>query len=504
MAQTKAADTSGPAQFAAVDLGSNSFHMIIARVQGREISLIDRLREQVRLAEGLNGSGLIEERVQNRALDCLRRFRQRIAGLPDDNIRVVGTNALRSADNAAEFLDRAEEVLGHPIEIISGIEEARLIYNGVAHSLAAEGEDRLVMDIGGGSTELIIGRGDHPMLMESLNVGCVTLSARFFGDGVISRQALEAAQLEAQLEFEPKAYSYRARGWQRAIGASGTMLAVSKILAANGWSNTGITPAGVRRLCDAMIAAGHVDRLRIDGLGQDRARILPGGVAIALAAMESLAIERFEVSDGALREGLLYDLVGRRSTADVRDASIRALARRYHVDEEQAERIRTTALRCLSMVAEDWRLDEEECSRWLEWAARLHEIGLDIAHEQHQKHGAYVLAHADLAGFSFQEQQLLSMLVLTHRRKLPPKAFKEVRSHWGKKVERLAILLRLAALLHRSRSAVPLPEFTLQGGKKHLALHMPPGWLLEHPLTGADLQREARYLAQIGVTLEFD
>lgn len=503
MPQTKSEDTIGPAQFAAVDLGSNSFHMIIARVHGREISLIDRLREQVRLAEGLNGAGIIEERVQNRALDCLRRFRQRLAGLPSANVRIVGTNALRSADNAAEFLDRAEEVLGHPIEIISGIEEARLIYSGVAHSLAAEGEGRLVMDIGGGSTELIIGRGDHPLLMESLHIGCVTLSARFFGDGVISRQSLEAAQLEAQLEFEPKAHAYRARGWQRAIGASGTMLAVGRMLAAGG-GNAGITLAGVRRLYEAMIAAGHVDRLRIEGLGQDRARILPGGIAILLAAMESLAIERFEVSDGALREGLLYDLVGRRNTTDVRDASTRALAHRYHIDEEQAERIRNTALRCLAMVAEDWKLDEEECSRWLTWAARLHEIGLDIAHDQHQKHGAYVLAHADLAGFSFQEQQLLSMLVLTHRRKLPPKAFKEVRSHWGKKVERLAVLLRLAALLHRSRSAEPLPDFTLVGGKKHLALRMPPGWLQEHPLTRADLQREARHLAQIGVMLEFD
>jgi exopolyphosphatase/guanosine-5'-triphosphate,3'-diphosphate pyrophosphatase len=351
---------------------------------------------------------------------------------------------------------------------------------------------------------LIIGTGNSPVLMESLNVGCVTLSSRFFSDGIINRQAMEAANLEAQLEFAPKVHAYRLRGWQRAIGASGTLLAINKMLAANGWSSTGITLAGARRLCEAVIAAGHIDRLRIDGLSQDRARILPGGLAIMLAAMESLAIDRFEISDGALREGLLYDLVGRHSAADVRDASIRALASRYHVDEAQAQRLQPTVLHCLSHVAEGWRLDEEECARWLKWAAHLHEIGLDIAHDQHQKHGAYVLAHADLAGFSFQEQQLLSVLVLTHRRKLSPKAFKEVRSHWGKKIERLAILLRLAALLHRSRSAVPLPAFTLEGDKKHLALHMPPGWLQEHLLTRADLQREAKHLTQIGVTLAFD
>lgn len=498
-------DPAVPTQIAAVDLGSNSFHMIIARMQGADFNLIDRLREQVRLAEGMDDARLLDERVQARALECLRRFGQRLAGLPPENIRAVGTNTLRSAKNAADFLDRAEEVLGHPIEIISGIEEARLIYSGVAHSLAADGgNNRLVMDIGGGSTELIIGRGFEPVVMESLYMGCVTLSARFFADGAITRSAVDKALVEALLELEPKVRSYRACGWQRAVGSSGTMLAVNKILSANGWSTDGITPAGVRRLIEAMLAAGHVEQLRLEGLGQDRAKILPGGVVILLAAMESLDIARMEVSEGALREGLLYDLIGRHHTADVREASVGALVRRYHVDVDHAARVEDTAARCLAMVADDWRLDEEEGGLWLGWAARLHEIGLDIAHSNHQKHGAYVLAHADLAGFSYQEQQLLSLLVLAHRRKLPAKAFKDMRSHWGKKAERLALLLRLAVLLHRSRNAASLPDFRLEGNKKRLALHMPPGWLEDHPLTRADLEREARYLAQIGVTLEYD
>lgn len=491
-----------PLQIAAVDLGSNSFHMIIARMHGRELTLIDRLREQVRLADGLDEERLLDEQAQTRALECLRRFGQRLAGLSRENIRAVGTNTLRRARNAADFLDRAEEMLGHPIEIISGIEEARLIYSGVAHSLAADNANRLVMDIGGGSTELIIGRGFEPMMMESLSMGCVTMSARFFAGGAITRGGIDRAMVEALLELEPKARAYRARGWQQAVGSSGTLLAVNRILVANGWSTGGITPAGVRRLIDAMLGAGHAEQLRLDGLSQDRARILPGGVVILLAALDALGITHMEVSDGALREGVLYDLIGRHHTDDVRDASVKALARRYHVDEDQAERVAGTALRCLGMVAADWHLDEEECAPWLRWAAHLHEIGLDIAHSHHQRHGAYVLEHADLAGFSFQEQQLLSLLVLAHRRKPPAKIFKDVRSYWGKKAERLALLLRLAALLHRSRGATALPDFELRGSKKKLELRMPPGWIESNPLTCADLERETRYLAQIGVTLD--
>ncbi|MDX9740044.1 MAG: Ppx/GppA phosphatase family protein [Gammaproteobacteria bacterium] len=490
---------------AAVDLGSNSFHMIIARLEGEEPQLIDRLRVQVRLAEGLNGTRTIGEHVQERALDCLRQFGQRLDGFLPENVRAVGTNALRSARNAGDFLERAEQALGHSIEIISGIEEARLIYNGAARAIAVDDDNRLVIDIGGGSTELIIGRGLEPLMMESLYAGCVTLSARCFPDGAITATTFEQALLEARLEFEPKIQPYRARGWRRAIGTSGTALVTARILAANGWSKDGVTVAGVKRLVAAMLEAGDVTRLRLDGLSADRAAILPGGIAILLAAMESLGIDHIETCDGALREGLLWDLVGRhRQTGDVRETSTRALARRYNVDEAQAERVRATTLRCFDMVADAWRLDEHQ-AQWLEWAARLHEIGLGIAHSNHQKHGAYVLANADLAGFSCREQKLLALLVLAHRRKFPLKALKEVRGQWGKTAERLALLLRIAVLLHHSRSDTPLPDdFSLGAGKKRLALHMPAGWLDEHPLTRADLEREAHYLAQIGIVLDCD
>lgn len=504
-AMKNAAPSAAPEQIAAVDLGSNSFHMIIAQMHNSGFKLIDRLREQVRLADGLDKGRNLNTEAQERALQCLGRFAQRLTGLPAGNVRVVGTNTLRSAKNAPDFLDRAEQVLGYPIEVVSGIEEARLIYSGVAHSLASDGDsNRLVVDIGGGSTEIIIGRGFTPVLMESLYMGCITHTNRFFPGGKITASGIDRALLEARVELEPKIEMYRDKGWSTAVGASGTAIAINRILAANGWGKDGITLAGLRKLTDAMIKAGDIDLLRLEGLSRERAAILPGGVVILLAVIEGLGIDRMIVSDGALREGLVYDLIGRHHTGDVRDASVEALAARYHVDREQAARVEATALKCLQQIAQDWKLDEEANSLWLRWGARLHELGLDIAHSQYQKHGAYVVGHADLAGFSFQEQQLLASLVLAHRRKFPARAFKDLKSIWGKQAERLALLLRLATVLHRSRSAVPLPDFKLAGDKRRLSLRLPPDWLNAHPLTRTDLEREAQYLAQIDVALEFN
>ena len=503
-ATTPTAPSAATGQIAAVDLGSNSFHMVIAQMHASGFKLIDRLREPVRLADGLDKSRNMSVEAQERALQCLCRFAQRINGLPSGNVRIVGTNTLRSARNAADFLDRAEQVLGYPIEIVSGIEEARLIYSGVAHSLASDSDsNRLVVDIGGGSTEMIIGRGFTPLLMESLYMGCITHTSRFFPGGRIAAAGVERALLDARVELEPKIEPYRDAGWTCAIGASGTILAINRILAAAGWSRDGITGAGLRRLVETMLKAGDIEQLRIEGLSRERAAILPGGAMILLAVIEGLGIDRMLVSDGALREGLLYDLIGRHHTGDVRDASVDALASRYHVDREQAGRVESAALDCLRQIAPDWKLEEEAGARWLRWAARLHELGLDIAHSHYQKHGAYVIGNADLAGFSFQEQQLLAALVLAHRRKFPAREFKDLKSIWGKQAERLALLLRLAAVLQRSRGAAPLPEFRLNGDKRRLSLRLPPGWLDAHPLTRTDLEREAQYLAQIDVTLEF-
>jgi len=492
-----------PDAVAAVDLGSNSFHLKVARLSNGELNVVDRMRDMVRLAGGLDAQGRLTPEVAARALECLQRFGQRLRHIPAGSVRIVGTNTLRKARNAADFIVAAEQALGHPIEVIAGVEEARLIYLGVAHSVPDDGNNRLVMDIGGGSTELIIGKGFDSIDMESLHMGCVSLSQAHFADGAITRKRLRRAELVARVELEPHEARYRELGWTTAFGASGTIRAVERVVRESGWSEDGITLPALKRLVDALVKAEHVELLDLPGLGADRAPVFPGGVMILLATFEALGIERMGVSDGALREGLLYDLVGRIRHKDVRGRTVEGLVKRYVVDQEHAARIQTSALACLAQVAENWFPDNGMAEPLLRWAALLHEVGLGIAHSQYHKHGAYVLEHADLPGFSHQEQQLLAVLVRSHRGKFPVSVFKALPQRWTKKMQRLAILLRLAVVLHRSRSPVPLPELALQADKRALTLGFPADWLDAHPLTRADLDREANYLKVIDFELQY-
>ena len=488
---------------AAIDLGSNSFHMVIAQIKNGQLKIIDRLREPVRLADGLDEWQRLAEEAQLRALSCLERFGQRLVNVPQDCVRAVGTNTLRSASNGPEFIGQAERLLGHPIEVVSGTEEARLIYQGVLNSLALDEKKRLVIDIGGGSTELIIGKGTKPNLMESLSMGCVSVSRRYFKDGAITAAAWEKALLFALLELEPKMAVYRKLGWDTAVGASGTIRAIDKVVQAAGWEHEGITLSALKRVQRALLDAGNINRIKMSGLSQDRAAVFPGGIVILLACFEALGIKQMRVADGALREGLLYDLLGRISHNDIRSQSVHHLATRYHVDMEQAARVAKTAQRCLKQLARDWNLENESCSRWLAWAAMLHELGLDIAHNQYHKHGAYVIENADLAGFSLQEQKLVALLVLAHRRRFPAKVINDLHQPKIRMVQGLAILLRLATLLHRSRNSEELPLFKLKAEKKTLSLVFPKQWLDAHPLTRADLEQETDYLAEIGAKLVF-
>ncbi|MEO6697727.1 MAG: exopolyphosphatase, partial [Gammaproteobacteria bacterium] len=393
-----------PEIIAAVDLGSNSFHMIIARTHRGKPYTLDRLRETVRLAAGLDKDNRLTAEAQRRALDCLKRFGQRIAAIAPGNLRTVGTNTLRRAHNAKYFLQRAQQALGHPIEIIGGREEARLIYLGVAHSLADGAGKRLVVDIGGGSTELIIGERFEPRHMESLQMGCVTSSLKHFPSGAITPASMQRAEIAAKQELQNLTRHYRSIGWMDCIGSSGTINAIHDIIAANRWSRDGITLSSLKKLRKHLLAAGHVNRLQLPGLRGDRAPVLPGGLAILLAVFESLAIERMHATGGALRDGLLYDLLGRIRHKDIRDHSITRLSMQYHVDTEQAKRVEQTAKRLLKQLPQ-WQLDSYQAM--LGWSARLHEIGLAVSHSQYHKHGAYLVEHSDMPGFSRQEQQLL-------------------------------------------------------------------------------------------------
>jgi exopolyphosphatase/guanosine-5'-triphosphate,3'-diphosphate pyrophosphatase len=487
---------------AAVDLGSNSFHLFVARVIDNRLHIVDRLKQRVLLAAGLDSKGNLSNAAQVRALDCLAQFGQRLAHLPHESVRAVGTNTLRRARNAKSFLRRAQQALGHPIEVISGREEARLIYLGVAHSIAASVGRRLVIDIGGGSTECIVGSRFEPLAADSLYMGCVSFSLAHFPGGRIRRESIERAEIAARLEFETLASRYKSLKWKECVGSSGTILATEAILRANGWSRLGITRDGLSRLRKALIDLGHVNRLaQLRGLSEDRASVFPGGLAILNAAFDAFGITRMRTSTGALREGLAYDLLGRIGHEDIRNATIREFAGRYHVDWEQAGRVERTALALLRVAAPAWGLDPDESRRLLAWASRLLEIGLSISYNGYHKHGAYIVAHADMPGFSCEDQEMLAALLLAHRRKLSDAHFRGLSDGRAWTAKCLSVLLRIAACLHRGRRLRAVPRVQLSVRKNRLELKFPRGWLNRHPLTQADLEDERARLHTVGFEL---
>ena len=481
---------------AAVDLGSNSFHLQIGRVVDDQIYLLDALREPVRLGAGLTRDKRIDRATQVRALEALRRFSDRLRGFPAEAVRVVGTNALRVAKNSRQFLAEANEALGFPIEIIAGREEARLIYLGVAHSLTLSRDKRLVMDIGGGSTELIIGIGVEPELMDSLYMGCVSYSLKYFADGKIEKSAFKQAELAARNELQTIVKQYTRHGWAEAVGSSGTARSIAAILEANGWSEHGISASGLDKLRSAFLKAGEVERLALPGLREERTSILPGGLAIMCAAFAELGIEHMSVSDAALRQGVLYDLLGRVQKHDMREVTVRQFMRRYHVDTAQAQRVAELARRLYRLLRA--AQSDAHAEQTLAWAAALHEIGISIAHNGYHKHSAYVIANADMPGFSRMEQSQLARLVLAQRGKLAKlHDLNPVPGDWE-----LVFCLRLASLFCRSRTDVELPRLECELTESGFRLLLPADLLEGRPLIAAALADEADEWKSIGLRLE--
>jgi exopolyphosphatase / guanosine-5'-triphosphate,3'-diphosphate pyrophosphatase len=490
-----------PDVLAAVDLGSNSFHMVVARYSHGQLLILDRLREMVRLAAGLGDSGRLDDAAAERALRCLERFGQRLRTMHADSVRVVGTNALRRAKRKRWFLERARAALGHPIEIISGQEEARLIYSGVAHTSPMSPDKRLVIDIGGGSTEVVIGEGFNPLLLESLSVGCVGLTAICFDDGKISEKRFERARTAVRLELEPIQEAYRKLGWLQAFGSSGTVRVIGDVVRRLNADSPRITADNLRMLAERVIAAGHVDDLDLEDVDSERAPVFPAGLAILLELVENLGIDRVRVAEGAMREGLLYDLMGRFTDEDARVRSVRAMEQRYHVDAAQADRVEATAVALLEQVESDWGLEDPLAETMLRWAARMHETGLDIAHSKYHRHSAYLMQHADMPGFPREEQLLLAALVGGQRRQLSLESLEDLLPPWDRLAEFMIVILRLAVLLHRGRSPQPLPEVKLGAKGRTLNLTLPQGWMKEHPLTIEDLEQERQYLKDAGFRL---
>jgi exopolyphosphatase/guanosine-5'-triphosphate,3'-diphosphate pyrophosphatase len=478
----------------AVDLGSNSFRLIVGRVVGDQIYALDNLKESVRLAAGLGPDKMLDQAAQMRGLTALRRFNERLRGFAPDAVRCVATNTLRVAKNGPEFLVRAEEALGFPIEVIAGREEARLIYVGVAHTLPEPDLQQLVVDIGGGSTEFIIGRSFEPIQLESLYMGCVSYSLRYFPDGVIERASMREAELAARQELQAIVSAYRQSGWDQAVGSSGSAKAVCDVLELNGFSSSGITRDGLEKLRAAMLKAGHVDNLHLEGLKSDRMPVFTGGFSILSAIFKEFDLEHMVFSDGALRLGVLYDLLGRYHRHDLRDATVAAFTQRYQGDRKQARRVADTALALLTQLHPECVDPENQNRRFLEWAALLHEIGLSVAHSSYHKHTAYILANADMPGFSRMDQGRLARLALAHRGKLERvQSIDPDSPDWD-----LILCLRLAVVVHRARDERPPTGLAVERDKRGHVVHAAADWLHDMPLTAAALQEEEQQWARLG------
>ncbi|MDH5287008.1 MAG: Ppx/GppA family phosphatase [Betaproteobacteria bacterium] len=479
-----------PRTLAVVDLGSNSFRLEVGRVEGEQIFRLDTWRETIRFGAGMDRKGNLTAKAQREALACLARFAERLAGLHPSAVRAVATNTFRVARNAHEFLPKAVAALGFPIDVIGGHEEARLIWLGVAHVLPPSADPRLVIDIGGGSTEFIVGRGFEPERLESLKVGCVGMTQRFFADGRLTAKAFAAARTHARAEIEAIARDFDRAHWKAAYASSGTALALADILEGNGLSSGGITPDGLARLEKRMIRAGSIARLELAGLKPSRAPVLAGGLAVMSAALKELRAERVNPVGGALRLGVLYDLLGRSADRDVRVATVERFVARYRVDREHAQRVAAMARRLYEQAV---ARPLPEAAQRVEWAATLHEVGFTVSHIGFHKHGAYILQHADMPGFASGEQQRLALLVLGCRGNLDKVA--GALADPDARAQLLAV--RLAVLFHHARRPIDPPRIALKAGRA-TRLAVPAAWLAKHPLTAHLLNKEAGEWAQAG------
>ena len=481
--------------FAAVDLGSNSFHMIICRVNQDTVETVDRVKDMVQIARGMQ-SGTIASDAQERALQCLKRFAERLRGIPVSQIRAVGTKSLRSAKNAKNFLLDAEQALGHPIAIISGYEEARLVYKGLAHCVSNDNNRRLVIDIGGASTEFIIGRDAEPELLESLNFGCVVYSEKHDLKHQVSARGMRAAYLAACADLELIRPAYLKKGWDLAYGTSGTMRAIADLVAPTDGGAI-IRASSLRELSAAVIEDSERTLATMPKLRRD---VLPAGIAVLRAIFDQLKLDKIHVADASLKEGLIYDTVGRFNNVDARYAAVAKLQSQYHIDLAQAERVARTAITFWRQINSPI-LPGVSRTKILTWAAELHEVGLGISHAGHHHHGYYILRHSDLAGFGRYEQHILACLVRAHRKKISDDRFDGLEKKVKQALLPMLICLRLAVILHRRREdLMSLPELKSVNGT--YAVIFAKGWLEENPLTTAGLEKEVEYFRDAAIELK--
>ena len=492
--------TGAPESIAAIDLGSNSFHLLIAAWDAGGVRVIDHAKEMVRLAAGLDDDRRITPEARKRALDTLRRFGARIRALDPKHVRAVGTNTFRAASDAKAFLEEVRDTLGHSVEVISGEEEARLVYLGVAHSVQPVDGHQLVIDIGGGSTELIVGRGFEPIFRRSLRMGCVTFSEGFFRGGKLTRDRFDAAVFAAANEFAALDTQVRNLGFDVALGSSGTMRAIARICNLEGIADP-VTPKALEKLRRMVLDAKRIERLSLQGLSDRRRPSFPGGLAIAMAAMERFRIKELTAVRGALREGVVRDLIGRAEGRDTRDETVHGVQTRFSVDTAQADRVARRLASLRLAVAEAWELTDAHWAQLGDWAAALHELGLALSYRGHHRSSAFMIRHLDMPGFSRADQRAVAALTLNHRRKVRMVDLRDAFGDDAKRALRLVVLLRLAVRLERPRGDVDLPDPELIANGDALTLALPAGTWAERPLLAADLVSEAEQLAAAGIRL---
>lgn len=484
---------------AAIDLGSNSFHLIIARIEHGEMRPVEVLAEKVQLGAGLKQGRLSEDAIA-RGLDCLSRFAQLLESVEPERVRAVGTNALRMAKNRKDFTRPARKILGTPIDVIYGREEARLVYLGVAHTLSDDAQSRLVVDIGGGSTEFIIGEKFEPQKLESLQMGCVSFSRACFPKGRIRESGYQDAYNRARLEVSHIRHNYHAEFWSECVGSSGTLNAIEGILVNNGWSEGGITRKGLAKLESKLLKFKHMDKIKLEGLSEQRRSVIVAGVAITCALFDELGVEHMRTSKGALREGVIYDLMGRLSHEDVRERTVNALMQRYSVDLDTADIVARRARILFNATRSGWQLERNDKDVLIR-VARTHELGMAISHKHFNRHSAYLLQNADLPGFSQEEQEHLALLAQGHRGKLDKSLFRDISEGDQPRLKRLLCITRLAALFKYVEKLEHLPEFTVHAREQQLTLGFPEQWLAAHPLTARELEQEQVQLTKIGIEL---
>ncbi len=490
-------DTVAEPIFAAIDVGSNSFHLIVARLEHGEIRPLHVLAEKVQLGKGLKGHRLAPEAIE-RGLACLERFQQLLLSVKPQQVRAVGTSALRQAWNRTDFTEPAEAILGIPIDVIYGREEARLIYLGVAHSLSDDEKSRLVVDIGGGSTEFILGQRFEPKRLESLQLGCVSYSDTFFPDGRLSKDRFWKAYDLASVEVSHIRRNFKQGQWTEGVGSSGTLQAIELIITTAGWRSEGIDSKSLKKLRKALLKFDSVDEINLEGLNERRRGVITAGVVIATAIFDVLGIEVMRTSSGALREGVIYDLMGRLRHEDVRERTIQAMLQRYLVDQPTAKTVGNYARHLGSQTASSWRLSDDDIEL-LVWAARLHEVGVAISQKHYNRHSAYLIENSDMPGFSQGDQLTMSCLLRGHRGKLPSFLFDEIPSKKRKKLARMLVLLRMAVILKHAGPSAMEPDFSARANGDKLQMCFPVKWRTDYPLTIWEISESKSAFEKLGV-----